>query len=257
MSTNEYYYIEPVYSEKFHGDDNSQARNEDIPCPITNKHLDGSRKVGQLHLDLHHNERKEWIIWWLMGNVVHQKIVEEFEKEKFTGFRTEPATVRFRDGEISQEYREFIVTGWAGMAKPESGVKVRKDCSACHWKNYTAIRDPERLVDWSQWTGADFFMVWPLPLSLMVTGELQTGSKQRSRGGTWSVGQQIVEPSRPQPVLRLADFRPICHLILQSNTVGRWALSSSDFALHAYPHISNAGHGTPASRTVRRDIHRR
>lgn len=131
--------------------------------------MDGSRRVGQLKIELHHNDRREWIIWLLTGLVIHQDVLEEFEDQRFTGFRTEPAVVRFRDGSISEEYREFIITGWAGIAKPESGVKIRQDCPACHWKNYTAIKDPGQLVDWSQWTGEDFFMVWPLPLSLMVT----------------------------------------------------------------------------------------
>lgn len=180
MSTNEYYYIEPVYSDRFYGDGNdSYSQRETIHCPITREHLDGSRRVGPLNLKVHHNDRSEWIIWSVAGLVVHQDMLEEFGKEKFSGFRTEPATVQFKDGTISREYREFIVTGWAGIAKPESGVKVRQDCPACHWKAYTAIRDPEQLVDWSQWTGEDFFIVWPLPLFMLVTERVANWFKAR------------------------------------------------------------------------------
>ncbi len=170
MSSNEYYFIEPVYSDRFYGDGNeSYSQRETIPCPITREHLDGSRRVGPLHMRLHHNDRREWIIWSVAGLVIHQDILEDFEKAQFTGFLTQPATVQFKDGTMSHDYREFIVTGWAGIARPESGIKVCVDCSACHWKTYTGIKSPEQLVDWRQWTGDDFFMVWPLPLHILVT----------------------------------------------------------------------------------------
>jgi hypothetical protein len=213
MNANEYYYIEPVYSDRFFGDGNeSYSQRENIPCPITREHLDGSRRVSQLQLQMHHNDRTEWIIWWFMGRVIHHEILEEFEREKFTGFRTEPATVKFKDGTISEDYREFIVTGWAGAARPESGVKIREDCQACHWKNYTAISDPEKLIDWSQWSGEDFFMVWPLPLFMLVTERVANWFKAKKsrrylvrgpgdrgklvRGAGFTVG-------------RLSDFMPV------------------------------------------------
>jgi hypothetical protein len=180
MNANEYYYIEPVYSDHFYGDGNeSYAQRENLPCPITSDHLDGSRRVGELNLRMNHNDRKQWIIWWFMGLVIHQDVLEEFERANFTGYRTEPAIVRFQDGVISRDYREFIVTGWAGLARPESGVSVRQSCPACHWKNYSAIKDPERLVDWNQWTGEDFFMVWPLPLFMFVTERVAEWFKTR------------------------------------------------------------------------------
>ncbi|MDE3202473.1 MAG: hypothetical protein KGN79_16305 [Acidobacteriota bacterium] len=170
MSANEYYWIDPVYSDRFYGDGNeSYSHREHSRCPITREHLEGSRRVGRLNLHMQHNDRSQWIIWSVAGMVIHQDILEEFEKERFTGYRTEPATVQFKDGVISQEYQEFIVTGWAGIARPESGVKVRQDCPACHWKSYTGIKNTEQLVAWSQWTGEDFFMVWPLPLYIFVT----------------------------------------------------------------------------------------
>jgi hypothetical protein len=92
-----------------------------------------------------------------------------FEQQGFTGYRVGPATVRFRDGVVSNEYSELIVTGWAGMASPDSGIQVVKSCPACHWKKYSGITDVEKLIDWSQWTGEDFFIVWPLPKFTLIT----------------------------------------------------------------------------------------
>jgi hypothetical protein len=159
-----------------------------------------------------HNDRREWIIWWLLGRVIHQEILKEFENERFTGFRTEPATVRFRDGAISHEYREFIVTGWAGIARSESGVKVREDCPACHWKNYTAINDPEKLVDWSQWTGEDFFMVWPLPHFCLVTERVANWFKAKKSRRYLVCGpgnRGLLSRTTGFTVGRLSNFMPV------------------------------------------------
>lgn len=138
----------------------SFGSQENLPCP-TNLHLEGYRRVGALYLEVNHNKRDELIIWGA-GYAIHKHILEEFEKEGFTGYRTKPALVRFRDGSTSTEYCEFIVTGWAGMASSESGIHEVARCPACHRKEYSAITDYRRIVDWKHWTGEDFFIVWPL-----------------------------------------------------------------------------------------------
>jgi hypothetical protein len=106
---------------------------------------------------------------WGAGVSVHQSLVEEFAKEGFTGYRLKPALVRFRDGSTSDEYHEFVVTGWAGMASPESGIKLLESCPACQWKKYSAIANFKKVIDWSQWTGDDFFIVWPMGWRLLCT----------------------------------------------------------------------------------------
>jgi hypothetical protein len=70
--------------------------------------------------------------------------------------------VTFLDGQTSDEYREFTVTGWAGVVHPESGMRVLESCPGCLWKNYGPIVDFGKVIDWDQWTGEDFFFVWPL-----------------------------------------------------------------------------------------------
>ena len=99
---------------------------------------------------------------WGAGVAVHERLLEKFAKEGFTGYRLKPALVRFRDGPTSDEYHEFVVTGWAGMASPESGIKLLESCPGCQWKKYSAITNFDKVLDWSQWTGEDFFIVWPM-----------------------------------------------------------------------------------------------
>ena len=117
-----------------------------------------------------HHRRDEKMIWcWAFGTLVHEELLAEMEKLGFTGYRSRPATVSYRDGSVSTGYRELIVTGWAGVASPESGVRVAKSCPACRWKKYTAVTDYERLIDWTQWSGDDFFIVWPMPHWILIT----------------------------------------------------------------------------------------
>lgn len=127
-------------------------------CPVNSEHYDGRRHVGEWALQVKHNRRDELIIWqWISGLVVHKSLLGKFADCGFTGYRLKPATVRFRDGAVSQDYQELIVTGWAGVARPESGIKVVKSCPACRWKKYSGLTDADQLIDWSQWTGEDFF----------------------------------------------------------------------------------------------------
>lgn len=157
-------------SERLMGDSESEIKREHKACPLTSEHLDGSRRVSSLALKLKHNLRSETMIWcWVEGLVIHERLLEGFKQQGFTGYRTRPATVRFRDGQLSNEYQEFTVTGWAGVATAESGVRVSKSCPVCHWKKYTGITNYEKLIDWSQWTGDDFFIVWPLPRFMLIT----------------------------------------------------------------------------------------
>lgn len=157
-------------SERLMGENQSYANREDTECPITTEHIDGSRRVGPLSVRLAHNLRDETMIWcWIEGLVIHRRLLTEFEQHRLTGFRTQPAAVRFSDNSISNDYLEFVVTGWAGLARQESGIQLRDSCPACHWKKYSGIANYEKLIDWDQWTGDDFFIVWPMPKFILMT----------------------------------------------------------------------------------------
>lgn len=194
------------------GDEKESYRNrERSPCPVGG-HSDRNRRVGPLLLSVPHNRKSELMIWgWIESYVVHERLLAEYQRCGFTGYRTKPATVRFRDGSVSTEYHEFIVTGWAGVATPESGVHVDKSCPACHWKHYSPITNYEKLIDWSQWTGDDFFMVWPLPTSILITERVAT-LLQKQRSAAFQLAQlQDCDPLVAKAgftVTRLSNYLP-------------------------------------------------
>jgi hypothetical protein len=148
-----------------------KAAIEISSCPITLEHIDGRRRISPLFLQVPHNRYDEMMIWaWgNEGVVLHELLLAKFKQQGFTGYRTNPATVRFRDGSVSTEYHEFLVTGWAGMASTNSGIRPDKFCPACHWKHYSRVTNADQLIEWERWTGDDFFIVWPMPLFILIT----------------------------------------------------------------------------------------
>ncbi len=145
------------------------ARQNLPPCQFTARH-NNSRRVGELALEVKHALSDQMMISsWFHDWVVHESLLAEFEKRGISGYMTRPATVRFRNGLLSKEYRELIVVGWAGIARPESGIHLIEECPGCGRKKYSSLEDATRLVDWSQWTGEDFFKVWPLTGYPLIT----------------------------------------------------------------------------------------
>ncbi len=163
---------------------------EDVACPVESWHRPGRRLWHELVVEVSHNKREETIIWALGDCVIHERLLAEFERQQFTGYRLQPATVRFRNGAISKDYRQLVVTGWAGVARAESGIRLDKVCTGCSFKRYSQLVDPQQVVDWSQWTGEDFFIVWPAPRHLQITdrvaGFLKASAQRSFRLTTWA-----------------------------------------------------------------------
>ena len=200
------------------------SRSKDAPyqleprrCPLDAQHRQ-DRRTTTLALEVRHASRDEQIICsWLGARVVHASLLSEFQKRGFTGYRLKPATVRFADGHISRDYSELIVTGWAGVARPESGITLVENCPGCQRKRYSSLQDSTQLIDWTAWTGDDFFIVWPLPTFTLVTARvaeaLETlGIRSYSSGTLRLLEQRFLPSALPSlngfTVGRLSCFLP-------------------------------------------------
>src|SRR5215470_6104789 len=119
-----FFQFQGPYDSELSADFQEEFRQwERFPCPVNPNHDAVRRRTGPLHHFMKHNDRNQQIIWGLQV-AVHKNAIEKLEHQGFTGFRTNPAQVTFRDGVTSNDYLEFIVTGWAGVAPPECGVRV-------------------------------------------------------------------------------------------------------------------------------------
>jgi len=144
-------------------------------CPTADYlHYDGHRLKGNLAVKVSYISRNALLIWtWGLGRcLIHEKVIAELDAIGASGYRLKPGSVRFHDGSVSDEYRELVVTGWGGVASPESGLKPIERCLDCHYVRYGFLPHPEKLMDWSQWTGEDFFVIWPLPGLILITGRV-------------------------------------------------------------------------------------
>jgi len=148
------------------------------PCPTNPNHghcvtPETDEQVdAPVILDVRHNTRGQLLIWsWPPWPCVafHNSLLQKMHEAGFTGYELRPATVRFRDGLLTHDYQRLQVTGWGGLANPESGIRLMKACPGCLYKSYSSLSDSSTLIDRSQWTGEDFFMVWPLQYYIFVT----------------------------------------------------------------------------------------
>jgi len=110
------------------------------------------------------------VIWtWESTCLITERVVKIFREAGLTGYELKPATVRFKKqpDKKAPKVWELVVTGWGGMAPPESGIRLveSRHCEGCGRLKlrYKGPCDPTLLIDESQWDGSDFFFVWPFP----------------------------------------------------------------------------------------------
>jgi hypothetical protein len=165
-----YFNLAAPDSDRLRADHMEGAPDEKEIVRCRKGHLAVYRRISDLALQVKHDDVKQTMIWpWIAEScVVHERIVREFQDFKLTGYRVRPAQVRFRNGAVSRSYVELVVTGWGGVARPESGIRLLETCPECSWKRYSGLHDVEQFIDWNQWTGEDFFKVWPTPYTLIT-----------------------------------------------------------------------------------------
>lgn len=177
---------------------------EQILCPLSPGHQRGGKRVNDLKIVLRKYQLDDFI-WFDYASecVIQDRVLRLFRENRVSGFEVRPVKSPFeQSGEVPSALWELVVTGWASMAKRESGIQLDKSasCLECGYLRYTGLRNPEELIDRDQWDGSDFFMVWPLPRYVFVTERIVSLIRQHNVSG--------VHP-RPVSELRKTDgFSP-------------------------------------------------
>jgi hypothetical protein len=174
MSVDEFYCFGPIQSRnKFLGEVSPPYGPGDnfVQCPVNPKHQPLTKRAWEDLLRskrvvarLKHSRRDQMMIWttpWTYC-LIHERLATEMHGRGFTGYSLAPAEVILQDGTTSSDYHRFAITGWGGLARPESGIRLISECKGCTLREYSPLADPSKLIDESQWTGEDFFAVWPL-----------------------------------------------------------------------------------------------
>jgi hypothetical protein len=115
------------------------------------------------------------IIWsgWIQC-LISDRVLNLFRDEGVTGFEVHPADPRlmFPHDPKDAVFWLLTVTGWGGMARPESGITGLNDPTGLDRLAYSRCTNPGEIIDPTQWDGSDFFIVWPLPNYWWVTSKV-------------------------------------------------------------------------------------
>jgi hypothetical protein len=187
-----------------------ENRFEKIVCPQNPEHSRIGARISHLSIVLAKTVVPE-IVWiWGGERVIRDHVVELFQENKLKGYELKPVKARFdraSDGN-PPDLRELVVTGWGGMGRPESGVRLIKEYKCCGYQKYTGPLRPELFIDMKQWDGSDFFMVWPLPMYIFVTERVRKLARDAKLKGVRLLPMEKMKPVDEATPGRLRDWMP-------------------------------------------------
>lgn len=147
---------------------------ETVICPVNDGHQRAGKRLTDLSIVLPGRTVEDFVWTWYSECLLQDHVLKLFQTKGLTGFEVKPVKARFKkaSGERVPKLWELIVTGWAGMASPKSGIKLHQRFDCCGHTNYSGLIHPEQIIEERQWDGSDFFMVWPLPKFIFVSGRV-------------------------------------------------------------------------------------
>lgn len=163
------------------------VETQKVICPAG--HRRGGKRLTDLGVLLTEYPVQALTWTWYSELLVRDEVVELFEKHEVTGYDLRPVRARLKvradEAETGRANRgfnrlkaaiaplpelfELVVTGWGGMAQPESGIHLDSECRSCGYLHYSDLTNPAALFDETRWDGSDIFMIWPLPKFIFVT----------------------------------------------------------------------------------------
>ena len=161
------------------------VKSEQIICPLEDGHRRGGKRIGNLTVVLNPQKAGDFVWTWYSDCLIQDHVLKLFRQEGFTGFEVKPVTVKTKKGINIPPLTlwEVVLTGWGGMASPQSGIKLVKQCYSCGLLKYSGFDNPSKIIDTSLWDGSDFFMVWPLPKFIFVTERVVSFIKKEKLTG--------------------------------------------------------------------------
>lgn len=142
---------------------------ETVTCPLNPGHQRPGRRLSDLTVTMS-NASQDDIVWtWQSDCLLSNRARQLFSESELTGYELRPATVVDEKTGARSRFWELVITGWAGVAPLESGVRLIDRCPVCGHRVYRCFDHPESLIQRSRWDGSDFFIVWPLPRFFFIS----------------------------------------------------------------------------------------
>lgn len=163
-------------------------------CPRNPKHAAKSRWPRPLKVIGAVNAMTDFE-WTVYGDVlVSNEIANAIRQAGLSGVEFQSVELfTTTETPIGRDAFEMRVEGWGGIARPDSGVRVVEQCPFCNRRVFSEYTSPEKLFDIECWDGSDFFVIWPLPRYIMVTGSVRSHILREDYSGV------IVRPLKHLP----------------------------------------------------------
>lgn len=147
---------------------------ERIVCTLgSDGHRRGGKRLTDLSVTLPRGAVQDFVWTWYSECLIQDRVLTILRDNNLSGFDVKPVKARFKDSDPGSQppakLWELVLTGWAGLASAESGIRLREFCDGCSYAVYTGLQSPEKLINVASWDGSDFFMVWPMPNYVFVT----------------------------------------------------------------------------------------
>jgi len=168
-----------------------KVRLERVTCELDPGHQRPGRMLTPLSVEIPSGPITDVLWTWQSDLLVGPRAAEVFAGLHLSGYELVKAEVLSSTRNKKPQLWEFKVTGWAGSASPDSGIKLDFRCKSCGHRHYSLCRHPERIIDETNWDGSDFFMVWPLPRFIFVTTKVMQAFRDNDLTG--AVFQRIHE----------------------------------------------------------------
>jgi len=141
---------------------------ESISCPVDEGHQRAGNRIGELKIELNKKQFGDFLWTALLSElIITDKVAELFKKNNITGYNLKKVIAA--NNYMTPKLWEFLITGWGGIALPETGIHLKESCQYCGHMVYSSFDHPEYLFDEKQWDKSDIFMIWPLPRFIFIT----------------------------------------------------------------------------------------
>jgi hypothetical protein len=161
---------------------------EQVVCPRFPGHQRGGKRTTDLKIVLRTTDLHDFIWFDYTGEcVIQDRVLQLLRDYHVTGFEVRPVKARYEGwNKVPPTLWQIVVVGWAGMAKPESGILLdaSTSCLECGYLHYTGLDNLKKLINQSCWDGSDFFMLWPMPTWIFVTDRVTAIIQEHRLTGT-------------------------------------------------------------------------
>lgn len=175
MLGDQIFWLQPAVKEDDRLGDGPGMRFETESCSSNPEHLVRQRRLRPLRLIAPVRPLTDFQWTQYDECVVNARVKAAFTEAEISGvtFRKVESFTTAGDRFNTHELHELVVTGWGGMARENSGVKVIEECPYCHRRVFSCFTSPGQMFDLERWDGSDVFLIWPLPRYILAIGKVR------------------------------------------------------------------------------------